>query len=85
MFLFGMMLGSAWRLGVEMDYAPGEKPIEINTHLDVFMALFMFCTLEVVVLKILRFREEMDEYEESYHRSYRSENSAPEYTELDQH
>lgn len=31
-----------------------------DTHLDVFMAIFMVCALEVVVLKILTFEEELD-------------------------
>jgi hypothetical protein len=31
------------------------------THMDVFMALFMLCAIEVVVLKVLTFEEEQEQ------------------------
>lgn len=43
-------------LGMKGDYPPGfYRPN--STHMDIFMALFMICAIEVVIMKILMFDE----------------------------
>ncbi|CAG9766047.1 unnamed protein product [Ceutorhynchus assimilis] len=48
--------------GVKGDYPPGTKFKTDTTHLDVFMLLFMLCTLEVVVLKIISYEEDNERH-----------------------
>ncbi|CAH1984915.1 unnamed protein product [Acanthoscelides obtectus] len=51
------------------DYPPGTDLPPNMTHMDVFMALFMVCALEVVMLKIMMFGETQDQSENSEERS----------------
>lgn len=57
MFLFSRWLngGNGMVLGSDNSYYTHHK--EDIMHLDVFMALFMVCTIEIVVLKIMLFDE----------------------------
>ena len=69
------MFGSALKLTLETMYEPGLK-YEVNTHLDMFMALFMICTIEVLLLKVLLFHEELRGPHEEYESSTFSSSSA---------
>lgn len=51
--LFLSLLNSVNDLALRTDYPFGPEYRHNTTHLDVFMALFMVCTFEIVVLKIM--------------------------------
>lgn len=53
MFLFLSLFYSVNSLGLRADYPFGTTYRHDGTHLDVFMALFMVCTIEIVLLKIM--------------------------------
>lgn len=53
MFLLFIILNSVDGLGQRSDYPPGTILRHNTTHMDVFMALFMMCAIEVVILKIM--------------------------------
>lgn len=53
--LDGFVLKDEYRDGIQYRHEAG--------HLDVFMALFMVCTIEIVVLKIMIFDEAAPEEE----------------------
>lgn len=52
MLLF-LFLSGVDGLGLRDDYYGGTNYRHDTSHLDVFMALFMMCTIEIVVLKIM--------------------------------
>lgn len=53
MFLLSNFLNDVDGLGLTSDY-PGYTEDSYNaTHLDVFMALFMICTIEIILLKVM--------------------------------
>lgn len=64
MFLFCSILSSVENLGMRGDYPPGTAFRRDTTHMDVFMALFMICAIEIVVLRIAIFDESRGEIEE---------------------
>lgn len=53
MFQFLSMLNNVNGLGLRTEYPINTQYKQDTTPLDVFMALFMFCTIEIVVLKIM--------------------------------
>ena len=55
--VFLSMLCSANSLGMKDDYPPGSHPRNNTTHMDIFMALFMMCAIEVVIIKIMTYDE----------------------------
>lgn len=57
MWLWPLLTGMQ-HIGVKGDDPPGTQLKTNTTHLDVFMLLFMLCTLEVVVVKIMTYDEE---------------------------
>lgn len=58
MFLWCLLVNSVENLGTKGDYPPGTSFRHSTTHMDIFMALFMMCAIEVVVLKILTHEEQ---------------------------
>lgn len=52
-FLLLSLFNSVNGLGLRTDYPFGTPYRHDTTHLDVFMALFMICTIEIVLLKIM--------------------------------
>ncbi|KAG5882328.1 hypothetical protein JTB14_037613 [Gonioctena quinquepunctata] len=61
MFLFPFILGGVENLATKGDYPPGTSFRPNTTYMDIFMALFMVCAIEVVVLKIMVFDESQAE------------------------
>lgn len=56
---FSSLIASLESTGVNLDNPPGSQPTKTNTtHLDVFMLLFLLCTLEVVICKIITYDQE---------------------------
>lgn len=51
--LFLSLLSSVDALGLRTDYPFGPQYRHNTTHLDIFMAIFMVCTFEIVILKIM--------------------------------
>lgn len=53
MFIFLTMLNGVNAFGLRTDYSINTEFKPDTTPLDVFMVLFMVCTIEIVVLKIM--------------------------------
>nr|CAI5839867.1 unnamed protein product [Callosobruchus analis] len=61
MFLVSQLLS----LPTRQDYPPGIELQPNMIHIDVFMALFMVCALEVVVLKTMVFDDPQEQSKNS--------------------
>lgn len=75
MFLFVGLLNGLDGFGLKYDQPGGTQFRQDATHLDIFMALFMVCTIEIVVLKIMDLQEQND-IEENDSSSIQRRNSA---------
>lgn len=61
MFLWPLFSSSIQAITSKGEYPPGTRFRQSTTHLDIFMAMFMVCTIEVVILKILTQEETQDD------------------------
>lgn len=55
---FFPLIASLDSTGLNLDNPPGRPTKTNTTHLDVFMLLFLLCTLEVVICKIITYDQE---------------------------
>lgn len=61
MIFWPLFCNSIQAISSKGDYPPGTRFRQSTTHLDVFMAMFMVCAIEVVIVKILTFEESRDD------------------------
>lgn len=65
LFLFSSFMGGVDVLRIRGDDGSGAPYRYDTTHIDVFMALFMICTIEIVVLKVMIINESTSSEEQS--------------------
>lgn len=58
--MFPFILNWVQELGTKSDYPPEVYRKLNTTYMDVFMAIFMLCAVEVVLIKVMTFEEEND-------------------------
>lgn len=65
MFIWPLLCSGIQAISTKGDYPPGARFRQNTTHLDVFMAMLMVVTIEVVILKIMTQEEDQEGRETS--------------------